>query len=131
MDEGERRPAKRKSIKFVRLAMVLEIYAHVIQLSDGYGLQIGSQQMGTVEFFQSRDLHGNGHTWAGVVESIIRLELPGFYDLLQISPEADDLLVTCKDRETLERLEEIVWRYVADEAMMARAIENGDPDWLD
>ena len=66
-----------------------------------------------------------------MVESVIRLELPDAYDQLSLSPEADDLLVTCDQRELLEQLSDHVRRYIADETLMARAIENGDPDWLE
>jgi len=100
-------------------------------LGDGFGLTVGSIDEESIEFFNEQGLDGNGHTWGGVVESIIRLEMSDAYDQLSLSPEADDLLVTCDRRVLLEQLSEHVHRYAADESLMARAIENADPDWLD
>ena len=111
--------------------MELEPFANIVELDDVFGLTLGSHDEETIEFFNEQGLEGNGHTWGGVVESIIRLEMPDSYDQLTLSPEADDLLVTCDERPPLERLSEFVRRYAADESLMARAIENGDPEWLD
>ncbi|HUT12493.1 MAG TPA: Imm51 family immunity protein [Thermoguttaceae bacterium] len=111
--------------------MELEVYLDITKLDDDFALVVSSHAEETIEFFNERGLDGNGDTWAGIVESIVRLEMPEMYDRFSLSPEADDLLVTCDDRQLLERLGQCIRRYVADETLMAEAIENGDPDWLE
>lgn len=111
--------------------MKLAVDAKLAELSGRVAFTVGSNEEETIEFFNEQGLDGNGHTWGGVVESIIRLEMPDVYDQLSLSPEADDLLVTCDRHDLLEQLEQHIRRYAADESLMARAIENGDPEWLD
>jgi len=111
--------------------MELEVHLDVTKLDDDFALVVGSHAEETVEFFNERGLDGNGHTWAGIVESILRLEMPEMYDRFGLSSEADDVLVTCGDRQLLERLGQCIRRYVTDETLMAEAIDSGDPDWLE
>jgi len=60
--------------------MELEVHLDVTKLDDDFALVVGSHAEETVEFFNERGLDGNGHTWAGIVESILRLEMPEMYD---------------------------------------------------
>ena len=111
--------------------MELDIAISVCELDDCFGLTVAGVGTETVEYFERRGLEGNGYTWDGVVDSIARLEMPECHDQISSSPEADDLLVTCNDRQVLERLAEQVRRYAADVALMDRAIEEADPDLLE
>ena len=111
--------------------MVLKVETILVELGDKRGLQVGTSDPDTIEYFNDRGLDGNGYTWSGVVDSIARLEMPSEYGKLDWSPEADDLLVISSDLDLLKRLETLVQRFAGDEAKMQSAMENADPEMMD
>lgn len=111
--------------------MALSIETELIDLDGGHGLVVRSFDEPTVAFLNDRGLDGNGYTWTGIVDSIARAEMAADHAKLSWSPEADELLVTSTDREVLTRLQAEVERYAADEALVAAAIENADPEMMD
>jgi hypothetical protein len=111
--------------------MTLIVETELVALDSGHGLVVRSFDAATIEFLNNQGLDGNGYTWTGIVDAIARMELASEHSKFSWSPEADELLVTCKDRTPLERLQSAVARYGADESLLQSAIDNADPEMMD
>lgn len=111
--------------------MSIPISTKVIELAGDYALVVGSQDEAAIAFLRERGFEGNGYTWHGLVDSIARLRMSTEVPRLTWSPEADDLLVTCADEATLERLAALVTSFTQDELLLNSAIENADPELME
>lgn len=111
--------------------MAVAIHTTLIDLENRHALEVRGADEATVAFLNTHGLEGNGYTWAGIVDSIARLELASEHASFGWSPEADDLLVTCRERAPLERLRAAVARYAADESLLKNAIAKADPEMMD
>ncbi len=111
--------------------MALTIETEILELDDRAALIVRSFDDETIAYLNERGLDGNGYTWTGIVESIARSEMPTDCSKLNWSPEADELMVTSADRDVLDRLRTAVLRYASDDSMMASAIENANPEYMD
>lgn len=96
-----------------------------------FGLVVETADDGTRAWFVERDFDGSGYSVHGLVDAIIRMRIPDLYDELDFSPEGDNLLILCEEREPLVRVQLAVEGVVKNEDELEAALGMVDPDIME
>lgn len=97
----------------------------------GFGLSVESGDEQTYSFFNEQGLLGDGCTWHAVVDALVRTTMPRARPKLEFLSEAGGLLITCKDRQLLERVRLAIRQAIRSEDAIVLAIENARPELLE
>ncbi len=112
--------------------MTLIVDIRILDLYDDLlGLRIASEDQETFDFFEQHSLLGDGCTWQAIVDALVRAQMPGEGDKLEMTCETESLLVMNTDRALLERVEAVVREAAQSEEAILRAIADADPDLLE
>jgi len=82
----------------------------------------------TKQFFAEQGYESNGHTWAKVIDGLIRLHMPEYVGILEPDSDADSAMVVCDERKPLSQLRKLIKEACLDKSKIAEALEAADPD---
>lgn len=82
----------------------------------------------SLAFLQKRGFHGGGPSWRGIVHGLVALQTPRTLAFLDFDDEAEGLRVCSRDRTSLERVGQLVFRAKQDEAFLLKAVARAQED---
>ena len=78
------------------------------------------------DLFEEHGLQGGGYTWQGIIESLVRMCMPGVCELVEVGAEADNAYVVCRDRAVIESLSQMIEEAIRDRDLLKNVIENAE-----
>ncbi|WP_067824351.1 immunity 51 family protein [Nocardia inohanensis] len=95
-----------------------------LMLSDTHMIEVD-------DVFTARGHEGNGYSWTGVAEVIVRLRAPELEGRMGFDPEAGTFVAYGEDEAALRQLGAHLRQAFSDRTLLGELIEAGKEEWFD